>query len=282
MNPTRRVLAVFALSALAIVQPGCSSAFRPLEADIVNTDPALLDAIRSVMVMITVPEERGQRIRGSVSAKISTVVIIADDRALTAAHCVVGRRMDTVTPEQRAPKALIGWRTIPARVLDRGDPETIQGEWAVLELENLREGRDRTDDGVPVAEIAQPVLGERCLLIGYPARYLPTGWQQGMPDLWRRTPPDSPWRPPVPLVFEGRITGVATKTGHRVAISTKGDDLGGLSGGGVFVLREGVWKLIGPVAHDQQWLWKREIGVPILPPRVLEVVSSSPSRAPTH
>jgi len=285
MTYVRRTLFLLTLGVLAATLTGCATALRPLETDLVNADPALVDAARSVMVMVTMMEGEGQRQRRSrrrsATVKLSSVIIVGEDRALTAAHSVVGRRIDHAGPDDPTPRVLMGWRTMPARVLERGDPDDISGEWAILELEDLREGRSRTDDGVPIAGLAEPVVGERCVLMGFPAEYMGNAWHRGVPGLWYPTPDDSAWRPPMPLVFEGRVTGVATKSGHRIAIGTQGDDLGGLSGGGAFVLRDGRWHLIGPVAQDQQWPWKREIGVTPLPAQVRALVSST-EPAPKH
>lgn len=275
--PVIRSSLVLALLLAAFNLGGCATTLEPLDTNLIDTDPALRDAARSVIVMVTVPTSKDQRGRRQMSIKLSSGVIIADDRVLTAAHSVVGRRMDRPEHARWTPRVFAGWRTHAARVLDRGDPETIEGEWAIVELENLREGDAFTDDGPPVAGFAEPVVGERAVLIGYPTRYLDDGWHRGVPSLWRPTPDDSTWRPPPPVVFEGRITGVDTPDGHRVAIGSKGHELGGLSGGGAFVLRDGVWKLVGPIAHDEQWGWKREIGVTVLPPSVRTLIQSNES-----
>ncbi|MEM9372203.1 MAG: trypsin-like peptidase domain-containing protein [Planctomycetota bacterium] len=262
---------------------GCASGLRPLDAEIVTSDPALLEATRSVSMMVSIPEMSGSRVRGSrrFTIKLSSLIFVGDDLALTAAHSVVGRPIDDPEASGWSSRVLVGWRTMQARVLERGDPEHIQGEWALVQLEGMREGDASDDDGVPVPALATPVVGERCVLIGYPQRYLRDGWHRGAPRLRSPTPDDATWRPPMPLVFEGRITGVNTPDGgHRVAISTEGEELGGLSGGGAFVLRGGAWHLIGPIAHDEQWVWKREIGVTVLPPRVRSLISSVTADTP--
>lgn len=277
MHATRGPLAAVLFLAALLMPSGCAATLEPLDANLIETDPALRDAARSVLVMVTVPTSKDQRGRRRMSIKLSSGIIIADDRVLTAAHSVVGRRIDrpaNADPSRWTPRIFAGWRTHAARVLDRGDPETIAGEWAVVGLEGLREGKTFTDDGPAVTGLADPELGERAVLIGYPTSYLDAGWHRGVPSLWRPTPDDSTWRPPPPVVFEGRITGVDTASGHRIAISAKGKELGGLSGGGAFVLRDGVWKLVGPIAHDEQWGWKREIGVTVLPLRVRSLISS--------
>ncbi len=272
--PAIRIALVLALLLASLQSGACATRLEPLDTDLIGSDPALQTAARSVLVMVTMPTSKDQRGRRRMSIKLSSGIIIGDDRVLTAAHSVVGRRMDRPEHTRWTPRIFAGWRTHPARVLDRGDPESIAGEWAIVELQGLREGDAFTDDGPPVAGLTDPILGERAVLIGYPTNYLDDGWYRGVPSLWRPTPDRSGWRPPPPVVFEGRVTGVGTPDGHRVAIGTKGDELGGLSGGGAFVRRDGVWKLIGPIAHDEQWGWKREIGVTVLPRAVRALIPS--------
>lgn len=277
MNNARRITRLALVLATTVVFSGCTSGLVPLETEIVESDPALLEATRSVSLMVTIPEmtEPEQRNRRRFTIKLSSLIFIGEDLALTAAHSVVGRPIDNPEADDRSSRALVGWRTMHARVLERGEPTSIQGEWAVVKLDGLREGTAPDDDGIPVPGITTPTLGERCVLIGYPQRYLESGWHDGAPRLRRPTPNDAEWRPPAPLVFEGRITGVATRDGgHRVAIDAKGKDLGGLSGGGAFVLRDGRWALIGPIAHDEIWWWKREIGVTALPLRIQRLIPS--------
>lgn len=277
----RTTLRIACLALVAITLFGCGSALQPLDAFVVETDPAIYEATRSVRPILMYREDAKpngddrRRRRKPVIASLASLIVLGDDLALTAAHCVADRPIEWAAPDQPGLPALVGWRTMPARVIERGEPDDVMTEWALLGLQGFREGPGYRDDGVPIQAVTDPVIGERCLLIGYPQKYLGRTWHRGIPHPMSPTDEDATWRPPAPLVFEGRVVGVGTTDrGHRISIDSRGEPLKGLSGGGAFVLRDGAWALVGTIAQEEQWWWKREIGVAPVPQSVRALVPS--------
>lgn len=125
------------------------------------------------------------------------------------------------------------------------------GDWALLEVTPM--------DAPPVAALAEPVLGERCVLIGYPPRMVSGSWGGTLLLEGGESPG---WRPPPPVVIEGRVTRLNAWNGYRVAAPGAGGSwLDGISGGGAFVERDGRWALIGIVTHGHVAPFRSEIGV---------------------
>lgn len=198
-----------------------------------------------------------------------SVVVLAPDRLLTASHCVVGALADP--GEAQSPSlSVVGDLPRPARVLERGDPRRPMGDWALLEVTPM--------DAPPVAALAEPVLGERCVLIGYPPRMVSGSWGGTLLLEGGESPG---WRPPPPVVIEGRVTSLNAWNGYRVAAPGAGGSwLDGISGGGAFVERDGRWALIGIVTHGHVAPFRSEIGVRPLNEAARDAWSTPPATNP--
>lgn len=121
---------------------------------------------------------------------------------------------------------------------------SVPADWAVISPDRTNDWKtDRKADRDAVRRIGVPIEGERCVMVGFPAALMDQelfetpGGVRGIEDLrWIGAPA---------VVIEGTIRHVERE---RIEIATRGV-LGskgrGLSGGGVFVEREGEPVLVG-------------------------------------
>lgn len=227
----------------AVVMSGCASP-RQLSAEMIAAEPGLADAARSVLPMILIPglDVHTAAPNGSGELSVGSAVVLASDRLFTAAHVVVDK-IPKGDETVFAHLSLIGDRPRHARILEHGDPEGWRDDWALLLVEPI--------DAPPVAGLTVPEVGERCVVIGYPTSRLPDGW--GNRIVVHDPNGEATWTPPAPIAFEGCVARLDARYGYRIATAgPRGYSLGGLSGGGAFVQRNGKWMLIGVVSGTER------------------------------
>lgn len=264
------LLAILAASWAGLSLGGCAHS-RAMAAPATVHDPAIRAAQSQVSLTalgVVVPDDSG-RATSLGAVRPVTCIRLANGDLLTAAHTLPGdrlgashrsidpttglMRMDRDTPENdSAPMVVIvdGVATT-ARVSasdalryassGTGTRASVPADWAVLTT-------DRTISAPsPVRRIGTPTQGERCFLIGYPPALMDRNLFEAHTGVAKAT--DLRWLDAEPVVIEGVI---AETSNDRITIATDGM-LGargrGLSGGGLFVVREGEPVLVGIVVQ---------------------------------
>lgn len=276
-----------ALALIVIGFPGCATT-SPLDEIAIADDPLARTARRHVtLAAIGVPTEAGTetprgRSRLGMVRPVTCVLLPGGD-LLTAAHTLPTTNLGTVrmyrdpvtgayrvdddhpTDDGAEMVVIVDGIVSRARVTasdtlryasaGEASRASVPADWAVITPDETR-GRV----GHEVARIGTPIVGERCVMVGFPTALMDerlfetNGGVQRIEDLkWIGTPG---------VVIEGTIRSVERE---RIGIATEGV-LGsrgrGLSGGGVFVDRGDGPVLVG-VAVQAAKLESRVIACPL-------------------
>ncbi|MFG0306639.1 MAG: hypothetical protein ACF8Q5_10560 [Phycisphaerales bacterium JB040] len=274
-------LAASLLSA-ALLLVGCAQP-RALTSDEINADPAIARAVLHVLPLFATASITPD---GELEGTIASVILLPNGRGLTAAHSAVGKgflhasdpeastiRL-TVDGEPRAytmsALGLIGSRSREIVVADEGDAENHALDWALLEID-----WEGMPEGAPVTELDTPTPGETVYLVGYPSRYLPDGWDAGMPRPDWPTPEDSGWLYPPATVLAGRALPHHDRWGLQVELPGVGSlDLFGLSGGAAFVRNDDRMALVGVVSRSKWNPLSRTVVLAPVPNQAREAIES--------
>jgi|GEM_PF-2060596 len=274
--------AVAGLLFATLLLVGCAQP-RALSGDEVHADPALARAVRHVLPMFTT---KAVRSGGELHGSIASVILLPDGRALTAAHSAQDKGFthadDTDANTIRVSVdgqtqayvmssiGLIGSRTRAVTIADEGDADHHALDWALLDI-----GWDGPPEGSPVTELDTPTPGEPVYLVGYPGRYLPDGWDKGIPRPDWPTPEDSAWTYPPASVFVGRALPHHDRWGLLVELPGVGSlDLFGLSGGAAFVRNDDRMALVGLVSRSKWTPLSRHVVLAPIPDVARETIES--------
>lgn len=226
---------------------------RAVSWNVIEANPALSQAASHVALGVLV-RRNGEALAGN----DASLVVLDNGLALTAAHCVAEWNSFFSSPSDDGslPFDMIVHRHgRSVQILDRGDPQDPLRDWALLSVP-WEPGETRQ----PVVQKTIPVVGESVFLVGFPGSYVGSDWVQ---PLFDETDVLHPQRfdPPFPVMLHG----VVSKTGDNrfgivVKMQGKGPyDLGGISGGPAFVIREGKLAIIGIISRNRSTPFRRDV-----------------------